>query len=129
MRDGQTEEFSRIPMDIGEAFAGVLLNCLRFVEPAPSDSNKSRWQMVDYWANLVGDVGRIKIFTLPDSDYNLEKCRRFTTGDFVSTGTYNPPTPMIAIKFWLCRTFSLQIPLCPTLYSRHRFPHRRCLSL
>ena len=77
MRDGRAEEFSRIPMDIGEAFAGVLLNCLRFVEPDPSDSNKSRWQMADYWANLVGDMGRIKIFTLPGSDYNLEKCRHF----------------------------------------------------
>ena len=77
MRDGRAEEFSRIPMDIGEAFAGVLLNYLRFVEPDPSDSNKSRWQMADYWANLVGDVGRIKIFTLPGSDYNLEKCRHF----------------------------------------------------
>ena len=47
------------------------------VEPDPSDSNKSRWQMADYWVNLVGDVGRIKIFTLPGSDYSLEKCRHF----------------------------------------------------
>ena len=47
------------------------------MEPDPSDSNKSRWQMADYWVNLVGDVGRIKIFTLPGSDYSLEKCRHF----------------------------------------------------
>ena len=33
--------------------------------------------MTDYWAALIGDVGRIKIFTLPGSDYNLEKCRHY----------------------------------------------------
>jgi len=77
LRDSRAEEFSKIPMDIGEAFAGVLLNYLRFVEPDPSDSNKSRWQMTDYWSGLVGDIGRIKIFTLPSGAYNLEKCRHF----------------------------------------------------
>ena len=77
LRDSRAEEFSKIPMDIGEAFAGVLLNYLRFVELDETDSNKSRWQMADYWAALIGDVGRIKIFTLPGSDYNLEKCRHY----------------------------------------------------
>ena len=64
-------------MNIGEAFAGVLLNYLRFVEPDDGDSNKSRWKMTGYWAALIGDAGRIKIFTLPGSDYNMEKCRHF----------------------------------------------------
>lgn len=77
LRDSRAEEFSKIPMDIGEAFAGVLLNYLRFVEPDETDSNKSRWQMTDYWANLVGDIGRIKIFTVPGGAYNLERCRHY----------------------------------------------------
>lgn len=34
LRDGRAEEFSKIPMDIGEAFAGVLLNYLRY-DPGP----------------------------------------------------------------------------------------------
>ena len=77
LRDGRAEEFSKIPMQIGEAFAGVLLNYLRFVEPDETDSNKSRWQMTDYWAKLVGDIGRIKIFTVPGGAYNLERCRHY----------------------------------------------------
>lgn len=77
MRDSRAEEFSKIPMNIGEAFAGVPLNYLRFVEPDEADSNKSRWQMAGYWFDLVGDIGRIKIFTFPGGAYNLEKCRNF----------------------------------------------------
>ncbi len=77
LRDSRAEEFSKIPMDIGEAFAGVLLNYLRFVEPDPDDSNKSRWQMTDYWAELIGDIGRIKIYVSPGWEYNLERCRHY----------------------------------------------------
>ena len=77
MRDSRAEQFLKIPMGIGEAFAGVLLNYLRFVDPDPGDSNKSRWQTTDYWAALIGDVGRIRIFTVPGGAYNLEKCRHF----------------------------------------------------
>lgn len=77
LRDSRAEEFSNIPMPVGEAFAGVLLNYLRFVEPDESDSNKSRWQMTEYWADLIGDVGRIMIFTVPGGAYNIEKCRHY----------------------------------------------------
>lgn len=77
LRDKRAEEFLKIPMRIGEAFAGVLLNYLRFVEPDTSDSNKSRWKMTDYWAALVGDIGRIKIFTVPGGAYNADKCRHY----------------------------------------------------
>ena len=77
LRDSRAEEFSKIPMSIGEAFAGVLLNYLRFVEPDETDSNKSRWRTAEYWAALIGDVGRIKIFTVPGGAYNLEKCRHY----------------------------------------------------
>ena len=77
LRDGRAEEFSRIPMNIGEAFAGVLLNYLRYVEPDKTDTNRSRWQTADYWYALIGDVSRIKIFTVPGSAYNLEKCRHY----------------------------------------------------
>ena len=77
LRDKRAEEFLKLPMRIGEAFAGVLLNYLRFVEPDESDSNKSRWQMTDYWAALVGDIGRVKIFTVPGGAYNAEKCRHY----------------------------------------------------
>ena len=62
---------------IGEAFAGVLLNYLRIVEPCETDSNKSRWQMAEYWANLLGAVGAISIYTEPESEYNLDRCKNY----------------------------------------------------
>lgn len=77
LRDNRAEELSSIPMEIGEAFAGVLLNYLRFVELDPDDSNKSRWQTAEYWTSLIGDVSRIRIFTVPGGAYNVEKCRHF----------------------------------------------------
>lgn len=77
LRDDRAAEFTRIPLPIGEAYAGVLLNYLRFVEPQEDDTNKSRWPMKPYWAALVGDAERIKIFTAPGMEYNEERCRHF----------------------------------------------------
>ena len=77
LRDGRAEEFSKIPMDVGEAFAGVLLNYLRYVVPDPTDGNKSRWETAGYWYALIGDVSRIKIFSVPGGAYNLERCRHY----------------------------------------------------
>ncbi len=77
LRDSRAENFIKLMLPIGEAFAGVLLNYLRFVEPDETDSNKSRWTMADYWEALVGDVGRISIFTMPGAEYNLEKCKDY----------------------------------------------------
>lgn len=77
LRDSRAAEFIRIDMPIGEAFAGVLLNYLRFVEPDEMDSNKSRWLMREYWAALVGGAQRISIFTAPGMEYNEERCRNY----------------------------------------------------
>lgn len=77
LRDGRASEFTKIAMPIGEAFAGVLLNYLRFVEPDAEDSNKSRWPMKDYWANLVGDAQKISIFSVPGMEYNEECCKNY----------------------------------------------------
>ncbi len=77
LRDGRAAEFSKIPMDIGEAFAGVLLNYLRYVTPDENDSNKSRWENTKYWDDLIGDVGRIKIYTQPGGEYNVERCKHY----------------------------------------------------
>ena len=79
MRDSRACEFIKLPLPLGEAFAGVLLNYVRFVKPDDSDSNKSRWAMTEYWANLIGDVGRISIYTAPGGEYNLEKCKHYVT--------------------------------------------------
>lgn len=80
LRDDRGYQFINIPMPPGEAFAGVLLNYLRFVQPDQTDSNKSRWETADYWYNLIGDVSRISIYTAPGAAYNLERCKRYVFG-------------------------------------------------
>ena len=77
LRDQRALEFTKIPQPIGEAFAGVLLNYLRFVVPDDTDANRYRWDLTDYWYALVGDVERIRLYTAPGMEYNEEACRRY----------------------------------------------------
>lgn len=77
MRDDRGAQFSKIPLPIGQAYAGVLLNYLRYVEPDEDDENKWRWPMKQYWKDLVDDAERISIFRSPGMEYNEERCRRF----------------------------------------------------
>ncbi|MDD6159987.1 MAG: replication initiation factor domain-containing protein [Oscillospiraceae bacterium] len=77
LRDDRASEFLKIPMSIGESFAGVLLNYLRYVEPDDSDTNKSRWVMTDYWAALCDGVSKIRIYVTPGGEYNAEKLHHY----------------------------------------------------
>ena len=77
LRDDRALQFTMIPRPIGEAFAGVLLNYLRYVVPNENDSNKSRWEMADYWYALVGDAEKISIYTAPGMEYNEERCKHY----------------------------------------------------
>lgn len=76
MRDDRASQFTKIDMPIGQAFAGVLLNYLRYVIP-DADSNKWRWPMTDYWINLVEDAERISIYQAPGMEYNEERCKNY----------------------------------------------------
>jgi DNA relaxase NicK len=76
MRDDRAVCFTEIPLPIGMAYAGVLLNYLRFVQPG-EDSNQWRWPMTDYWAALVEDVQRISIYRTPGMEYNEERCKHY----------------------------------------------------
>lgn len=76
MRDQRAQSFLDSDLPLGEMFAGVLLNYLRFVEPC-KDSNKSRWAMAEYWAELLGNVERIRLYSTVGVDYNVEACRRY----------------------------------------------------
>ena len=64
-------------LTLGQAFSGVLLNYLRIVEPSETDSNKSRWQMTDYWASILEEVGKISLWSAPGGAYNLARCNRY----------------------------------------------------
>lgn len=77
LRDDRALQFTKIPRPIGEAFAGVLLNYLRYVVPNDGDSNKSRWEMTDYWYALVGDAERISIYSAPGMEYNEGRCKHY----------------------------------------------------
>lgn len=76
MRDDRAFQFTKIPLPIGAAFAGVLLNYLRYVE-AGEDSNKWRWPMRAYWVALVEDAEKISIYQCPGMEYNEERCKRY----------------------------------------------------
>lgn len=52
--------------DVGTALKKTLNNYIRFVlPPKKSDSNKSRWQTVDWWAEFIGAVGTLKLTIQP----------------------------------------------------------------
>ena len=76
LRDDRAAQFTKIPLPIGEAFAGVLLNYLRFVEPA-DDANIWRWPMTDYWRELVEDAQRISIYRTPGLEYNEDRLKNY----------------------------------------------------
>ena len=64
LRDDRAVQFTKIPLSIGQAFSGVLLNYLRYIEPS-EDVNKWRWPMTAYWSALVEDAERISIYQTP----------------------------------------------------------------
>lgn len=70
------EQGRYIPMPVGEAFSGVVLNYLRFVEPSETDSNKRRWPMSDYWTALVGSASAIRLYSAPGVEYNAERAKQ-----------------------------------------------------
>ena len=76
LRDDRAVQFTKIPLPIGQAFAGVLVNYLRYIEPA-EDANKWRWPMTDYWSALVGAAERISVYQAPGMEYNEERCKRY----------------------------------------------------
>lgn len=74
LRDDRALQFSLIQLAIGEAFAGVLLNYLRYIEPS-EDSNRWRWPLTDYWDNLILDAHAISIYRSPGMEYNEEQLK------------------------------------------------------
>lgn len=70
-------EVLRSGLPIGDAFSGVLLNYLRFVEPDEDDSNKWRWPMTDYWTRLLTMLTPISVYTAPGVEYNLDRATQY----------------------------------------------------
>lgn len=65
--------FAAVSEPIGTLFRGVLVNYVRYVDDPGTDSNRWRWPMKPYWADLIDQVERISIFVKPGVEYNIRQ--------------------------------------------------------
>lgn len=72
-----TPEGEHLSYNLGELYAAVLHNYLRFVCPSKVDLNKWRWPLMDYWAELLNGAARISIYSKPGTEYNLARCDNY----------------------------------------------------
>ena len=56
--------------NIGSVFSGILKNYLVYCVPS-ADSNRSRWEIADYWNELIADADRVAIASKPGLEYNI----------------------------------------------------------
>ena len=80
MRDGNAERFlAKVALQhIGEVFAGVVNNYLRYVKPPQGeDSNKRRWSTADFWYNFIHTSEKISLYENPGTEYNLSNLEQF----------------------------------------------------
>lgn len=78
LKDERALGFLRQTEPIGERFAGVLANYLRFIdEPTGFDTNRWRWPMKPYWEKLLDGASRIRLYEKPGSDYNMINLENF----------------------------------------------------
>lgn len=78
-RDRAAAFIARRNQGLTDLFCGVLLNYLRFVQPS-EDTNKSRWQLSEYWDKLLGAVARVRLFSAPGLEYNRDRLEGFVYG-------------------------------------------------
>ena len=69
--------FAAVSESIGTLFRGVLVNYVRYVDDPGTDSNRWRWPMKSYWAELIDCVERISLFVKPGVEYNIRKLDHF----------------------------------------------------
>lgn len=75
LRDDRCLQFVNQPYNLGQTFAGVVLNYLRFVVPDVSDSNRWRWPLTDYWDKLIGEAEALSVYVKPGIEYNLTRAK------------------------------------------------------
>jgi DNA relaxase NicK len=62
---------------VGEVFAGVVNNYLRYVKPNETDTNKRRWDTADYWYNFIHTSEKISLYMKPGTEYNLSSLEHY----------------------------------------------------
>jgi len=67
------------PMELGQAFCGVLGNYLDYgyEVPARDNPNKMVWHRFKYWKNFLKEIGAISLYRKPGKGYNLERMVNF----------------------------------------------------
>lgn len=63
--------------NLGDLFCGVLVDYLRYCERCDTDSNRWRWPLKDYWADLVQNASRIRLLDTPGVEYNILNLEKF----------------------------------------------------
>ena len=83
LRDERARAFAMMCLDgdsIGDLWQGVIYNYLRYVEPDDFDSNRWRWPLKSYWANMLEDAKRIRLYKKPGTEYNMMNLENFVFG-------------------------------------------------
>lgn len=57
---------------VGKVASGILRNYCCFVVPS-SDSNKSRWDVADYWQRVLEGMEKLRVWVAPGEPYNFRK--------------------------------------------------------
>lgn len=79
-------------LNIGAIFKGVLYNYLRFCKET-KDTNKQRWKLAKWYADFLGSVAKIKLWTPCDVDYNFQRLQ-----DYIQINCGNAIDAFIKIK-------------------------------
>ena len=78
LRDDRALAMVQRTEPIGKAFAGVLVNYLRFIqEPDGYDSNRRRWPTKRYCQQLLDGIAPIQLYERPGSEYNMMNLENF----------------------------------------------------
>lgn len=77
LKQDRATTFIKNPAPLGEKYRGVILKYFRFLNPSKSDSNKWRWSTRLYWADFLGAVEPISVFTPKNFEYNLPRLHKY----------------------------------------------------
>lgn len=74
------ELFVNAKYNMGEVFAPIVTNYIRFVTPSKTDSNKRRWETARYWSRFVGNALPVSLWVRKDIEYNKAACESYVYG-------------------------------------------------
>ena len=78
--DAQGVSRALLSDSIGHVFSGVLANYLTYRDEVPSDSNRRRWPISEWWDALLRGIDPISVHTKKDVVYNLSKLNDYVFG-------------------------------------------------